>query len=209
MRGTVSRTAADTVFTDSATVTAEGNIVTVKDVNGFEMKIRVTPGVADTSFTDASGDCTIPAEASEAGEVEVVSTLLAAGTMFLQLGANEDQTLEVKIPRIDTETLGIEYSNVGTHESAERAITLFDNAVNMVSAIRAKLGAYQNRLEHTITNLDTTDLNLTEAMSRIMDADIAEEITNSTQQNVLQQAGTAMLAQANERPQTILSLLNG
>ena len=86
---------------------------------------------------------------------------------------------------------------------------LFDNAVNFVSSIRAKLGAYQNRLEHTIENLDTASLNMTEAMSRIEDADMAEEMTNFTQQNVLQQAGTAMLAQANERPQTILSLLNG
>jgi flagellin len=96
-----------------------------------------------------------------------------------------------------------------THESADCAISLFDNAVNFVSSIRAKLGAYQNRLEHTIENLDTASLNMTEAMSRIEDADMAEEMTNFTQQNVLQQAGTAMLAQANERPQTILSLLNG
>ena len=117
--------------------------------------------------------------------------------------------MEVKIPRIDPETLGIQDANVMTHESADRAISLFDNAVNFVSSIRAKLGAYQNRLEHTIENLDTASLNMTEAMSRIEDADMAEEMTNFTQQNVLQQAGTAMLAQANERPQTILSLLNG
>lgn len=138
-----------------------------------------------------------------------MSTLLDAGSLYLQIGANEDQTMEVKIPRIDSETLGIKYANVCTHDNADRAITLFDKAVNFVSSIRSKLGAYQNRLEHTVTNLDTTNYNLTEAMSRIQDADMAEEMTEFTQQNVLQQAGTAMLAQANERPQSILSLLNG
>ena len=86
---------------------------------------------------------------------------------------------------------------------------VYDNAVNEVSAIRAKLGAYQNRLDHTITNLDVTGLNMTESMSRIEDVDMAEEMTVYTQQSVLDQAGTAMLAQANQRPQNILSLLNG
>ena len=195
-------------FTKSATYSSDGNIVTVKDSNNFEMKIRIAPGVAGTEFTDASGDGSVTASQTDGEGAEVVSTMLDAGTLFLQIGANEDQTIEVKIPRVDSETLGIKNANVCTGESAQDAITLFDNAVNFVSSIRAKLGAYQNRLEHTVTNLDTTNLNMTEAMSRIEDADMAEEMTAFTQQNVLQQAGTAMLAQANERPQSILSLLN-
>ena len=129
--------------------------------------------------------------------------------MYLQVGANEDQTMQVRIPRTDPVTLGIASINVCTQEGAEAAITLYDNAVNEVSAIRAKLGAYQNRLDHTITNLDVTGLNMTESMSRIEDVDMAEEMTVYTQQSVLDQAGTAMLAQANQRPQNILSLLNG
>lgn len=196
-------------FKKTATTSGDGNIVTVKDSNGFEMRFRVEPGTVNTVFTDAKGDKSADASSAGGTTAEVNSTLLSAGTMFLQVGANENQTMEVKIPRIDPETLGIQDANVMTHESADRAISLFDNAVNFVSSIRAKLGAYQNRLEHTIENLDTASLNMTEAMSRIEDADMAEEMTNFTQQNVLQQAGTAMLAQANERPQTILSLLNG
>jgi flagellin len=137
------------------------------------------------------------------------------GTLVLQAGANENQTMEVEIPRIDPETLGLldpadpkEYIKVTDHDKADQAISLFDNAIRMVSETRAQLGAYQNRLEHTVENLDTASYNMTEAVSRIEDADMAEQMTVFTQQNVLQQAGTSMLAQANERPQTILSLLN-
>lgn len=138
------------------------------------------------------------------------------GTLVLQAGANENQTMEVEIPRIDPETLGLledpddskSYIKVSDHEKADEAISLFDNAIRMVSETRAQLGAYQNRLEHTVENLDTASYNMTEAVSRIEDADMAEQMTVFTQQNVLQQAGTSMLAQANERPQTILSLLN-
>nr|WP_225903847.1 flagellin [Anaerocolumna chitinilytica] len=97
--------------------------------------------------------------------------------------------------------------NICTQEGAEAAITTFDNANNMVSAIRAKLGAYQNRLEHSISNLDTTSENMTEALSRIEDVDMAKEMATYTQLNVLAQAGTSMLAQANQRPQTVLTLL--
>ena len=142
--------------------------------------------------------------------------LQGEGTLVLQAGANENQTMEVEIPRIDPETLGLledpddpkSYIKVSDHEKADKAISLFDNAIRMVSETRAQLGAYQNRLEHTVENLDTASYNMTEAVSRIEDADMAEQMTVFTQQNVLQQAGTSMLAQANERPQTILSLLN-
>ena len=129
--------------------------------------------------------------------------------MTLQIGANEGQTMEVRIPRTDCITLGINAVNVGTQEGAEEAIALCSEAVAQVSAIRAKLGAYENRLDHAIANLDVSSENITEALSRIEDVDMAEEMTVFTQKNVLSQAGTAMLAQANERPQTILSLLQG
>ena len=89
------------------------------------------------------------------------------------------------------------------------AITAFDNAVQSVSAIRAKLGAYQNRLDSAVRSLDVTTENLTEACSRIEDVDMSEEMTKYTQYSVLTQAGTSMLAQANNQPQTILQLLQG
>lgn len=194
-------------FSSTATAYARGDILYVKDSDDFEMRFQIDAGACETDFTDVAGDGTSDAGYEVAAPLESVTTLLEAGPMYLQVGANEDQTMEVKIPRIDPVTLGIATVNVCTEEGAERAITLYNDAINEVSSIRAKLGAYQNRLEHTITNLETTDLNLTEAMSRIEDADMAEEMTNYTQQNVLDQAGNAMLSQANERPQNVLQLL--
>ncbi len=196
-------------FSSTATVSSDGDIIYVKDSNNFEMRFQVKAGTTETDFTDAAGDGSTEADASVGAEVETTTTLLEAGPMYLQVGANEEQTMEVRIPRMDAVSLGIVNVNVCTQEGAEAAITAYDNAVNEVSAVRAKLGAYQNRLEHGITNLDVTGENMTESMSRIEDVDMAKEMTNFTQQSVLEQAGTAMLAQANERPQNILSLLNG
>lgn len=194
-------------FSSTATASADGDIVYVRDNDNFEMRFQIKPGYSETEFVDASADGSEEAMVIEGTGLESLTTLLDAGSMYLQVGANETQNMEVRIPRVDPVTLGISNVNVCTQEGAEVAITLFDNAVNEVSAIRAKLGAYQNRLEHTITNLDTTGLNMTESMSRIEDVDMAEEMTNYTQQSVLEQAGTAMLAQANERPQNVLQLL--
>lgn len=134
---------------------------------------------------------------------------LETGPMELQIGANQDQTMIIQIPKVDPETLGTDKIDLETDTGAQDAIDVLDKAITKATEIRSKLGAYQNRLEHTITNLDLTSENMTEALSRIEDVDMAEEIANYTQKNVLSQAGTAMLSQANERPQSILSLLQG
>jgi flagellin len=97
--------------------------------------------------------------------------------------------------------------NVSSQQFADQAITTIDNAIQQVSAERSKLGAYQNRLEHTIANLGTSAENLQAAESRIRDLDMAEEIMAFTKNNILQQAATAMLAQANMAPQSVLQLL--
>ncbi len=127
--------------------------------------------------------------------------------MTLQVGANTGESFDVSIDRIDTETLGLSKINLRSSKEAENAIEMVDKAITMVSAERAKLGAYQNRLEHTILSLDETTEDMTSAFSRIVDTDMAEEMTEFTQQKVLSQAGTSVLAQANERPNTILTLL--
>lgn len=194
-------------FSETATVNGLGKKVTVSDNDGFEMVFEVAPGCSGTTFTDVT-----PAEDSESDisagdEVETDVTVLEAGPMALQIGANEGQILEVRIPDISSEKLGIAEVNVKSQQGAEKAITLLDNAINTVSGIRAKLGAYENRLEHSINNLDTSNENMTEALSRVEDTDMASEMTQYTQQNVLAQAGTSMLAQANERPQMVLNLL--
>lgn len=174
-------------FSSTATASAKGNLVTITDSNGFEM-------VFDTQNVTGSN-------------ISVSATVLDSGPMKLQIGANESQTMEVRLPKVNPDTLGISLVNICTQEGAEAAISTFENANNMVSAIRAKLGAYQNRLEHSISNLDTTSENMTEALSRIEDVDMAKEMATYTQLNVLAQAGTSMLSQANQRPQTVLTLL--
>lgn len=182
-----------TEFATTATASVSGNQVTITDSSGFKMKLKL------------SGQTVPEGEAS----ATVTISVLDAGPMTLQVGANANQTMELRIPKIDSETLGIATLNAGTQVGAEEAITLVDEATSEVSRIRSKLGAYQNRLEHTITNVEDATLNMDEALSRIEDADMAEEMTKYTQYSVLSQAGTSMLAQANERPQTILTLLQG
>jgi len=103
--------------------------------------------------------------------------------------------------------LGIDALNVTTQTSAGSAITTIDEAITKVSAERSKLGAYQNRLEHTIANLGTAAENLTAAESRIRDVDMAKEIMEFTKNNIISQAAAAMLAQANAQPQLVLQLL--
>lgn len=172
-------------FSNTATVSIDGDYVTVRDRDDFEMVFKV----------------------SETSTEPVTVSVLDVGPMLLQIGANEGQTVEVRVPRVDTTTLNIDTVNIGTQEGASAAITLFDAAINEVSEIRSKLGAYQNRLDHAINSLDVSAENLTEALSRIEDTDMAAEMASYTQNQVLTQAATSMLAQANERPQNILSLL--
>jgi len=97
--------------------------------------------------------------------------------------------------------------SVATASDASKAIEVLDAAITKVSGERSKLGAYQNRLEHTINNLDTSAENLTASESRIRDVDMAKEMMEFTKNNILQQAAQAMLAQANMQPQGILQLL--
>jgi len=202
--------ASGTLFNNTATVSIKGNKVTISDSNDFKMVFEIEPGTVGTKFTDKKiGDTTsTPGPQNGTGtEQNITVYVLDAGPMDLQIGANEGQLMSLRIPRVTPETLGIDKVNIGTADGAQEAITLIDNAINTVSSIRSKLGAYQNRLEHSVSNLQVTHENMTESLSRISDADMAEEMAEYTQKNVLAQAGTAMLAQANQRPQTILSLL--
>lgn len=195
-------------FSNTATLSISGNKITVADKNGFEMVTDVQPGAVGTTFHDTVlGSANVPGVNVAAPDKTATISVLDAGPMDLQIGANEGQTMSIRIPEVNPQTLGIDKVNIATAEGAQKAIALLDKAINQVSAIRSKLGAYQNRLEHSITNLNTTSENLTESLSRIEDVDMASEMAEYTQKNVLAQAGTSMLAQANQRPQSILSLL--
>ncbi|HLR10000.1 MAG TPA: flagellin Hag [Sporosarcina sp.] len=141
------------------------------------------------------------------------------------IGANSDQNISVEIDAMNVEELGLgelvvedlehasgeeagtEEGGILTQESADEAIKTFDDAINKVSTQRAKLGAIQNRLEHTINNLGASSENLTAAESRIRDVDMAKEMMEFTKNNILTQAAQAMLAQSNQMPNGVLQLL--
>ncbi|EOD00373.1 flagellin [Caldisalinibacter kiritimatiensis] len=125
----------------------------------------------------------------------------------LQIGANEGQSMSISINAMDASNLGVSSIDVTSATSAESSITTINDAITTVSSERAKLGAYQNRLEHTINNLNTASENLTASESRIRDVDMAKEMMEFTKNNILQQAAQAMLAQAQQQPQGVLQLL--
>jgi flagellin len=175
-------------FADTATIDTDGNRITVTDKNGFKM---VYDAQLD-SPTGGIGDATV--------------TVLSAGPMVIQIGNNEGQTLNVNISKTTAESLEINHINVYTNAYASEAIERVDDAVAKISGIRSALGAYQNRLDHTVNNLETADENLTSAVSRIRDTDMAEEITEYTQQNVLSQSALQMLIKSNARPEGLLQL---
>lgn len=166
----------------------EDDLLTIKGDNGFEMTLDVS-GAQAGNYNNLTVDVT------------------GIGAMRLQIGANEGQVLAMEIPAVSLQNLGIEDIDVSTVEGARDAITRLDGAIKNLSKIRSKLGAYQNRLESSINSLDITSENMTAAYSRIMDVDMAEEMTQYTTYQVLTQAGTSMLAQANERPSQVLQLL--
>lgn len=123
------------------------------------------------------------------------------------IGANQGQSISVSIEAMDAVSLGVGGIDVSSQTAADEAITTINNAIEKVSEQRSALGAVQNRLEHTIQNLGVAAENLQAAESRIRDADMAREMSEFTRAQILQQASTAMLAQANLVPQTILQLL--
>jgi flagellin len=125
----------------------------------------------------------------------------------MHIGANENQAMKVDINKMDTVSLGIKDIDVTSVDGAESAITVVNDAISKVSAERSKLGAFQNRLDHTINNLGTSSENLTAAESRIRDVDMAKEMMAQTKNSILGQAAQAMLAQANQQPQQVLQLL--
>ena len=128
------------------------------------------------------------------------------GIVF-QTGANRGEDFLIQLGDSSTSALGIDAISVISRKTASRAISVIDRAINKISNQRAKIGAYENSLEHTIENLDTTTLNLISAESRIKDADMAQEMMNFVKYQILNQSGNSMLAQANQLPQSVLSLL--
>jgi flagellin len=209
-----SRNASDAI---SAAQTAEGGLVEV--TNDLQRMRELAVQAANGTYTSgAAGDIgqmnqeygQLSAEISRiigATTFNGVSVLQQASGVVYQVGANSGQTISVASVSIDAAGWSTSLSTLNTQSDGITAIGVIDSLLNSVNSLRATLGAVQNRFQSTINNLSTSTVNLTAAQSRIMDADYAAETANLSRSNILQQAGTAMVAQANALPQQILTLL--
>ncbi len=179
------------IVNPKCTVAEDGYTLTVTGDNQFSMTLTFDISGKNDGDTIASANI----------------ELTGIGAMTMQIGANEGQTLDIRIPTVSSKSLGIHQVDVTKREDARLSINRISNALDTISSIRSRLGAYQNRLESSVSSLDVTEENMTSAYSRIMDVNMAEEMTEYTKNQVLVQAGTSMLAQANERPSQVLQLL--
>jgi flagellin len=189
---------AQTIGEDGTAGSAAGLTVTLNDsANNNTQTIELSPGATTVNVTSGvfQGISFTSQDLENASGTITISTLSAAAATF-----NPDGTL-------NTEAVAPKGIDVSSQDAASQAIKTIDDAIGLVSAERSMLGAVQNRLEHTIANLGTSAENLQAAEARIRDLDMAEEIMAFTKNNILQQAATAMLAQANMAPQSVLQLL--
>ena len=192
-------------FADSAILSTKGTVITVTDVNNKEFSMDVPGNAAGTVFDDSNND---GQSAAGAGTAKTISQEVTdVGTMSIHVGANQDQVIVIDIPAITTYSLGTEHMNVMTQYTASRAISTVDEAINKTNEIRSRIGAYENRFDHTTNNLEVSSENLTKSLSTMIDTDMSEEMTTYTSETVLTQAATSILAQANERPSQVLQLL--
>ncbi len=182
--------------------------IVIEDNNGFHMEyVCNRPG--EVPNTDPQ-----PKQANvfvEGGLMKPIQNLqidiTGIGTMDIQTGANEGQQLAIRIPTISLNRMNMEDMRMTSVEECAEANKTIRSAILYVSDARSRLGAYQNRLDHTVNNLAVSNENMTASYSRIMDVDMAEEMTSYTTEQVISQAAVSMLAQANERPSQVLQLL--
>lgn len=165
----------------------DANKLTIEGQDGFSIELEIA--------------------SNKSGTINVDLDIMGIGAMTMQVGANEGQTLDMRIPKVSLESIGIANIDLSTQDGALDALSRMNDAIDFISSVRGRLGAYQNRLEHTEKSLDCTEENMTASYSRIMDLDMAEEMTEYSSMQVLTQAGTTMVAQANQRPSQVLQLL--
>lgn len=188
----VNPTGATPTLTDGTTITFGGSTIVFSAGNLDDLKVGESITISVKGKVDANEDVT--------------------DALSLQIGANSGQNMLIGINSMKAKDLGLRNStndaiDIGSSTKATAAVTQIEQAIEKVSAERSKLGAYQNRLEHTINNLGTSSENLSAAESRIRDVDMAAEMSEYSKNNILAQAAQAMLAQANQQPQNVLQLL--
>jgi len=189
-----------TALTDGADEVPAGLSATI---NGEAVLQTVASGAGEITYTTASGKSVTADLGTFELNGESVNIVFNVTVEDVPDDEKGLQVGQLKVENVTKDSVG----GIMTQAGADKAITVINDAIEAVSAERSKLGAYQNRLEHTISNLGTSAENLQAAESRIRDLDMAEEIMAFTKNNILQQAATAMLAQANMAPQSVLQLL--
>jgi flagellin len=211
-------TNASTYTLTSTAVAAGKSDVTINNGSGNAQTIRVTVPTAGTSVVDFSSlgikvqvNASLGSSAITATNGFTVAASTTGGAQLLvgAGGVDPNEKLTVSINSMSSTVLLGGALNVGTQAAAQAALTTLDGAISTVSTNRATLGALQNRLEHTIASLSVTVENLTASESRIRDTDVAEETSKMISAQILSQAGTSVLSQANQAPQAVLSLLRG
>jgi len=198
--GAATATAAAATFTQNGVVVTTAALTASTDANAIAAELN-----ADTNFASS-----FKASVGDDGGLVVRSTTGLAGAIAVGGGLNAAGTNAAAGAGgggFDSVDLGVSGVDLSTQAGASSAITAIDSAIESVSTARANLGALQNRFEHTINNLNVTAENLSASESRIRDTDMAMEMMSFTRSQILSQAGTAMLAQANQAPQSVLSLL--
>lgn len=173
--------------------------VTVSD----DGRLMVSSESGPVTFKDKDGVTAM----KDLGLSQAQTEMAGNGGVTFQIGANKAQTMNFGIGDMRSASLGISGVDISTAGGAQTAMKTLDSAISKVSAQRAKLGAVQNRLEHTINNLTTSSENLQAAESRVRDLDMSLEMVSFSKNKIISQAGTSMLAQANQNPQNVLSLL--
>jgi flagellin len=194
--------AAGTVITDAAKPVFAGSVTLANGGTALQFSANTSASLESNFFGANVGDgFTFVFQHYQAASSNLGSSIMS------QIGANSGQTAFVSMGDMRANALGIDQVDVSTSWGAATAIETVNNAISKVSHQRSSLGAIQNRLEHTIKNLDAAAENLQNAESRIRDVDMAKEVMENTKQTILQQAAQAMLAQANQTPQSVLALL--
>ena len=171
---------------------------TDNQINGFSIEVKSAKGERKEAASNAFSSFAVGTKAADER---------TNGSANLQIGANGGQQLNLSIEDMRASALGVKNLQVGTQSQANTAINVIDEATKRVSSERANLGAAQNRLEYTISNLDNTAENLTSAESTLRDVDMAKEMMEYSKNNILSQAAQSMISQANQQPQNVLQLL--
>ena len=172
-------------FSKTTTVATDGTRIKVTEIGGFSMDFKL----------------------KENAQQDITIDVTDIGAMSIQIGANQYQDVDIRIPEISTESMYLDTVDVTVSNGPENGMRTLDDAIAKLSDVRSRIGAFTNRLQYAQNSLAETQEDLTAAYSNILDTDMAEEMTEFTQRNVLEQASISVLSQANDLPQQVLSLL--